>query len=65
MIKLLVCTLGLTFAAMTHSAAPIVDNEHVTIWDTAVPLPPSPHDFVAVSLSRKGLRSSAIVAMYP
>jgi hypothetical protein len=54
MIKLLLCALGLSFAAMTQGAAPIVDNEHVKVWDTAVPLPPSPHDFVAVSLSRKG-----------
>src|SRR6202023_4094987 len=54
MIKPLLCTLGLSFAAMTQGAAPIVDNEHVKVWDTAVPLSPSPHDFVAVSLSRKG-----------
>ena len=54
MIKLLLCALGLGFAAMTQGAAPIVDNEHVKAWDTAVPLPPSQHDFVAVSLSRKG-----------
>ena len=54
MIKPLFFTLGLSFAAMTLGAAPIVDNEHVTVWDTAVPLPPSPHDFVAVSLSRQG-----------
>src|ERR1700732_730605 len=54
MIKPLLCTLGLSFAAMTQGAAPIVDNEHVTVWDTAVPMPPSPYDFVAVSLSRKG-----------
>jgi quercetin dioxygenase-like cupin family protein len=54
MLKPLFFTLGLSFAAMTLGAAPIVDNEHVTVWDTAVPLPPSPHDFVAISLSRKG-----------
>src|ERR1700688_1675976 len=54
MIKLLLCTLGLSFAAMAQGAEPIGDNEHVKVWDTAVPLPPSPHDFVAVSLSRKG-----------
>ncbi len=54
MLKAAVCALTLGFAAMTYGAAPIVDNEHVTVWDTAAPLPPSPHDFVAVSLSRKG-----------
>jgi hypothetical protein len=54
MIRPLFCTLGLSFAAMTWGAVPLVDNEHVTVWDTAGPLPPSPHDFVAVSLSRKG-----------
>src|SRR5882757_3815744 len=54
MAKLLLCTLGLGFAAMTQGAAPIVDNEHVKVWDTAVSLPPSANDFVAVSLSRKG-----------
>src|ERR1700676_4283038 len=54
MMKPLLCTLGLSFAAMAQGAAPIVDNEHVKVWDTAVPLPPSPPDFVAVSLSRKG-----------
>ena len=54
MTKLLFVTLGLSFAAMTLDASPIVDNEHVTVWDTPVQLPPSSHDFVAVSLSRKG-----------
>jgi hypothetical protein len=54
MIKPVLCTLGLSCAAMAQGAAPIVDNEHVKVWDTAVPLPPSPHDFVTVSLSRKG-----------
>jgi quercetin dioxygenase-like cupin family protein len=47
-----VLTLG--FAAISYGAEPIVDNEHVKVWDTAVPLSPSPHDFVAVSLTRKG-----------
>jgi hypothetical protein len=49
--------LTLSFAALTHGAEPIVDNEHVTVWDTAAALPPSPHDFVAVSLSHKGTAS--------
>jgi hypothetical protein len=54
MSRSILCVLGLSFAAMAHGAAPLVENEHVAVWDTAVPLPPSPHDFVAVSLSRKG-----------
>jgi hypothetical protein len=54
MLKPLFCIIGMSFAAVTHGAEPIVDNEHVTVWDTAVPLPPSPHDFVAISLTRKG-----------
>jgi hypothetical protein len=49
--------LTLSFAALTHGAEPIVDNEHVTVWDTAVALPPSPHDFVSVSLTHKGTAS--------
>jgi hypothetical protein len=54
MVKPVLCMLGLSVAAMAHGAEPILDNEHVTVWDTAVALPPSPHDFVEVSLSRKG-----------
>lgn len=46
--------IGLSVAAVTHGAEPVVDNEHVRVWDTAVSLPPSPHDFVAIPLSRKG-----------
>jgi hypothetical protein len=57
MIKSVLCVLGLSVAAMSHGAEPIVDNEHVTVWDTAVALPPSQHDFVEVSLSRKGTAS--------
>jgi hypothetical protein len=33
---------------------PIIDNERVTVWDTTTALPPAGHDFVAVSLSKKG-----------
>jgi hypothetical protein len=57
MIKPLLCVFGLSFAAIARGAEPIVDNEHVTVWDTAVALPPSAHDFVEVSLSRKGTAS--------
>ena len=46
--------LTLSFAAAGFGAEPIVDNEHVTVWDTAAALPPARHDFVEVSLSRKG-----------
>lgn len=32
---------------------PVIDNERVTVWDIKGKLPPVPHDFVVVSLSRK------------
>ena len=54
MYKSILCALGMGFAAMTHGAEPIIDNEHATVWDTTVPLPPSSHDFVAISLSTRG-----------
>jgi hypothetical protein len=54
MMKPLLCILGLSFAALAQGAEPILDNEHATVWDTAVALPPSLHDFVEVSLSQKG-----------
>jgi hypothetical protein len=57
MTKSLLCVLCLSFAAMTYGAEPIIDNEHVTVWDTTVALPPLLHDFVEVSLSRKGTSS--------
>src|ERR1700733_1552107 len=43
-------------AAMPLAAqdAPIIDNERVTVWDTTSTLPPAKHDFIAVSLSKKG-----------
>jgi hypothetical protein len=47
----------LTIAAtpgFAEGAAPIIDNESVTVWDTTKPLPPAQHDFIAVSLVRKG-----------
>jgi hypothetical protein len=46
--------LVLSWAALAEGAEPVLDNEHVTVWDTGAVLPPSAHDFVAVSLSRKG-----------
>src|ERR1700722_14375897 len=54
-IALVLC--ALSFAASTHGAEPLVDNEHVTVWDTAEVLPPASHDFIEVSLSRKGTAS--------
>jgi len=50
----MLCMLTGSFAAFAQSAEPIVENEHVTVWDTSALLPPSAHDFIAVSLSRKG-----------
>lgn len=44
----------LCFAALGFAAQPIIDNERVTVWDVTSPLPPSEHDFVAVSLTKKG-----------
>ena len=38
----------------TAQNTPIIDNERVTVWDTISTLPPAKHDFVAVSLSKKG-----------
>ena len=55
--KLLLCTLGLSLTAMAHGAAPILDNERVTVWDSTAALAPATHDFVQVSLSRKGTAS--------
>jgi hypothetical protein len=46
--------LAFSFAALAQGAEPIIDNERVTVWDTVSPLPPAEHDFVAVSLSKKG-----------
>jgi len=57
MLKATLSFLALSFAALASGAEPIIDNEHVTVWDTAVALPPSLHDFVEISLSRKGTAS--------
>jgi hypothetical protein len=45
---------ALAIASLSHGAAPVLDNERVTVWDTMSPLPPMQHDFVAVSPSQKG-----------
>jgi hypothetical protein len=44
----------LSFAALSYGAQPVLDNERVTVWDATGVMPPAQHDFVAVSLSRKG-----------
>src|SRR5580698_7559798 len=54
MLKISLCAFTLTFAALSHAAAPVIDNERVVVWDTMSPLPPARYDFVAVSLSQKG-----------
>ncbi len=43
-----------TGCATTAHNTPIIDNERVTVWDTTTPLPPAQHDFIAVSLTKKG-----------
>jgi hypothetical protein len=32
----------------------VIDNERVTVWDTASRLPAAAHDFVAISMSQQG-----------
>ncbi len=48
------CLLTLAYAALCHAAEPVIDNERVTVWDTTNALPPAQHDFIAISLARKG-----------
>jgi hypothetical protein len=50
---------GKAFAedADARGAQKIIDNDNVTVWKTEKRLPPSPHDFVAVPLTRKGTAS--------
>ena len=52
--RIALCLLALSLAASTQGAEPVLDNAHVRVWDTVEAMPPSVHDFVAVSLSRKG-----------
>lgn len=54
MLRNVTCLLALTFATLSYGAAPVIDNERVTVWDTMSALPPAEHDFVAVPLSGKG-----------
>jgi hypothetical protein len=41
-------------AASALGARLVIDNERVSVWETTASLPPSPNDFVAVSLAAKG-----------
>jgi hypothetical protein len=54
MLRIGLAVLTMSVAALSWGAEPVIDNDRVTVWDTTQPLPPAQHDFVAVSLSRKG-----------
>jgi hypothetical protein len=54
MLKIALGCIALSFAALSHGAEPAIDNDRVTAWVTTGVAPPVQHDFVAVSLSRKG-----------
>jgi hypothetical protein len=54
MLKILLGFISLGLAALSYGAEPAIDNDRVTAWDTSGVAPPVQHDFVAVSLSRKG-----------
>jgi hypothetical protein len=53
MLRTSLCILTLSFAALSHGAEPVIDNDRVIAWDTTSALPPAQHDFVSVSLSDK------------
>jgi hypothetical protein len=54
MLKAVLGIVALSCAALSYGAEPALDNERVTVWDATGVMPPAQHDFVAVSLSRKG-----------
>jgi hypothetical protein len=54
MLKIVLGIVTFGFAALSYAAEPVIDNERVTVWDTTGVMPPAQHDFVAVSLARKG-----------
>jgi hypothetical protein len=54
MLRISLCIVALSFAALCRGAEPVIDNDRVTVWDTTSTLPPAQHDFVAVPLTRKG-----------
>jgi hypothetical protein len=57
MLKAMFCAAALSLAASSYGAEPAIDNDRVTAWDTTGVAAPVQHDFVAVSLSRKGTAS--------
>ncbi len=54
MLRICIYLLASSFAAVSYGAAPIIDNERVTVWDATSALAPAEHDFVAVPLSQEG-----------
>lgn len=60
MLKTIAFVFAFCVAAAGQTVKPIIDNERVTVWDVTWekgqpnPLPRTDHDFVAVSLTRKG-----------
>jgi hypothetical protein len=53
MLRIILCVLALSLGGVSQGAEPVIDNERVTVWDTMSALPPSQHDFVAVSFATK------------
>ncbi len=60
MLKTTAFLLAFCIAAAGQTVKPIIDNERVTVWDVTWakgqpnPLPRTDHDFVAVSLTKRG-----------
>jgi hypothetical protein len=54
MLKASFLIFALGVASTSYGAQPVLDNERVTVWDTTTSLPPSQHDFIAISLSHIG-----------
>jgi hypothetical protein len=54
MLKTVLGIVALSFTALSYGAEPALDNERVTVWDATGVMRPAQHDFVAVSLSKKG-----------
>lgn len=54
MLRPALIALGLSFAALSHAASPVLDNERVIVGDTTSALPAAQHDFIAVSLAQLG-----------
>jgi hypothetical protein len=59
-LKTTLLALAICLAASAENVKPIVDNERVTVWDVTWtkgqpnPLPPMEHDFVDISLTKRG-----------